>query len=117
MALTILEGSTFCICDDLGDVTGETTGFFSRDTRFLSLLRLTLDGQSPLLLSSDKVEYFSAAFFMRNAPTERLPQDTLSVMRRRFVGEAMQDHVVVQNQSDRAVSFDLRLDFGCDVAD
>src|SRR5207237_2691256 len=100
-----------------GDVTGETTGFFSHDTRFLSLLKLTVDGHSPLLLSSDKVEYFSAAFFMRNAPTERLPQDTLSVMRRRFVGEAMQDHVVVQNQSDKPVSFDLGLEFGCDFAD
>ena len=117
MALTILEGSTFCICDERGDVMGETTGFFFQDTRFLSLLKLTLDGQSPLLLSSDKVEYFSAAFFMRNAPTERLPQDTLSVMRRRFVGEAMQDHVVVQNQSDRPVSFELGLEFGCDFAD
>src|SRR5919204_4999280 len=117
MALTILEGSTFCICDDRGDVTGETSGFFSRDTRFLSLLRLTVDGQSPLLLSSDKVEYFSAAFFLRNAPTNRLAQDTLSVMRRRFVGEAMQDNVVVQNQSDKPVSFDLGLEFGCDFAD
>jgi glycogen debranching enzyme len=117
MALTILEGSTFCICDDLGDVTGQTSGFFSHDTRFLSVLRLTLDGQVPLLLSSDKVEYFSAAFFMRNAPSDRLPQDTLSVMRRRFVGEGMQDNVVVQNQSDKPVSFDLGLEFGCDFAD
>jgi len=64
--LTILEGSTFCICDEIGDVTGETGGLFADDTRFLSRLRLTLNGKRPLLLSSGKVEYFSAAFFLRN---------------------------------------------------
>ena len=66
MALTILEGSTFCICDERGDLDGETCGLFADDTRFLSLLRLTINGAKPLLLSSGKVEYFSAAFYLRN---------------------------------------------------
>ena len=35
MALTILEGSTFCICDERGDLDGETCGLFADDTRFL----------------------------------------------------------------------------------
>ena len=117
MALTILEGTTFCICDARGDVGGETSGFFAEDTRFLSILRLTVDGRTPLLLSSDKVEYFSAAFFLRNAPTDRLKQDTLSIMRRRFVGAAMQDHVVLQNQTSEPVSFRLELEIGSDFAD
>src|SRR5436190_11661031 len=37
MALTILEGSTFCICDELGDVAEPTAGFFADDTRYLGL--------------------------------------------------------------------------------
>jgi hypothetical protein len=61
MPLTILEGSTFCICDERGDIDGETQGLFADDTRFLSLLRLTVNGAKPLLLSSGKVEYFSPA--------------------------------------------------------
>jgi glycogen debranching enzyme len=117
VTLTILEGSTFCICDDLGDVGAETSGFFRDDTRCLSILRLTIDGQRPLLLSSNKVEYFSAAFFLRNGPTNRLAQDTISIQRRRFVGDAMQDSIVVQNQSGRPVSFELALEIGCDFAD
>ena len=64
--LTILEGSTFCICDDIGDVGDETSGFFAEDTRFLSRLKLTVNGATPLPLSAGKVEYFSAAFFLRN---------------------------------------------------
>jgi glycogen debranching enzyme len=117
VALTILEGTTFCICDERGDVGGETSGFFAEDTRFLSILRLTIEGRTPLLLSSDKVEYFSAAFFLRNSPTDSLKQDALSIMRRRFVGAAMQDHVVIQNQSGEPVSFRLDLEIGSDFAD
>ncbi|HZR93223.1 MAG TPA: glycogen debranching N-terminal domain-containing protein [Gaiellaceae bacterium] len=117
MELTILEGTTFCICDERGDVGGGTTGFFAEDTRFLSILRLTVDGLAPLLLSSDKVEYFSAAFFLRNAPTRRLPQNTLSVQRRRFVGAAMQDTLLVRNESAAPLSFDVALEIGSDFAD
>jgi len=117
MSLTILEGSTFCICDELGDVGEETGGFFRDDTRFLSILRLTINGQRPLLLSSDKVEYFSAAFFLRNGPTDGLPADTISIMRRRFVGDAMQDSIVVQNQGSQPVRFELAVEVGCDFAD
>src|SRR4051812_34783227 len=117
MTLTILEGSTFCICDERGDVGGETSGFFTQDTRFLSIMRLTINGKRPLLLSSDKVEYFSAAFFLRNPAAGGLPQDTLSITRRRFVGEAMQDQMIVQNQGSEPVRFELALEFGSDFAD
>ena len=40
MGLTILEGSTFCICDEIGDLDGRTSGLFAEDTRFLSRLEL-----------------------------------------------------------------------------
>ena len=66
MGLTILEGSTFCICDEIGDLDGRTSGLFAEDTRFLSRLELRINGARPLLLSSGKVEYFSAAFYLRN---------------------------------------------------
>jgi glycogen debranching enzyme len=114
---TILEGSTFCICDDIGDVGGETSGLFAEDTRFLSLLKLTLNGATPLPLSAGKVEYFSAAFFLRNPLAGGLRQDQVLITRERFVGERMQDVVVLENQSMDAVSVELGLDFGADFAD
>ncbi|MFL5932900.1 MAG: glycogen debranching N-terminal domain-containing protein [Gaiellaceae bacterium] len=117
MALTILEGSTFCICDERGDITGETQGLFAEDTRFLSRLCLTVNGASPLLLSSGKVEYFSAAFFLRNPVVGSLAQDSVSIVRHRFVGDGMQDHVIVQNQSMEPISFELALELGADFAD
>jgi glycogen debranching enzyme len=115
--LTILEGSTFCISDELGDVRETTHGLFAEDTRFLSRLCLTIDGKRPLLLSSGTVEYFSAAFFLRNPLTERLPLDSVSVRRERFVGDGMQDHVVVQNETMEPLRLTLGLEFGADFAD
>ena len=118
MAITILEGSTFCICDELGDIGGwPTSGLFADDTRFLSILRLTVNGRRPLLLSSDKVDYFSAAFYLRNQPIGGLAQDEVSIVRERFIGEAMQDRLVVQNQGMRSIDFELALEVACDFAD
>src|ERR687888_92090 len=117
MAVTILEGSTFCLSDEVGDLNGETGGFFAEDTRFLSRFTLTINGERPLLLSSGKVEYFSAAFYMRNPLAGGLEQDVLSVERRRFIGEGMQDVIVVENEGMDPASFVVGLEFGNDFAD
>jgi glycogen debranching enzyme len=115
--MTILEGSTFCICDDIGDLAGRSCGFFAEDTRFLSRLDLRLNGLRPLLLSAGKVEYFSAAFYLRNPVCEGLPQDSLSIARARFVGNGMQDHVVVRNEGHEELEFELAVEVGADFAD
>ena len=113
MGLTILEGSTFCICDEIGDLDGRTSGLFAEDTRFLSRLELRIDGARPLLLSSGKVEYFSAAFYLRNPVVAgRLPQDVISIARERFVGDGMQDHLVVRNESAEPLAFEIGLEVG-----
>ena len=119
MPLTILEGSTFCICDERGDIGAEeTSGFFTEDTRFLSHLRLTINGESPLELASGRVEYFSAAFYLRNPLAGGLPQDALLIVRERFVGvDGMQDRIVVENQGHEPHEFELALELGADFAD
>src|SRR5262245_13067920 len=114
MALTILEGSTFCVCDELGDIVESTSGLFASDQRFLSRWVLTVNGERPLLLSSDRVDYSSAAFFLRNPIAGGLGQDELSIARERFVGDGMQDHVVVHNYSARRLEFELALEIGTD---
>ena len=81
MALTILEGSTFCVSDELGDISEPTMGLFADDTRFLSRWVLTINGARPLMLSSRKVEYYSAAFFLRNPVVGGLRHDEISIAR------------------------------------
>jgi glycogen debranching enzyme len=114
---TILEGSTFCICDELGDVGEKTHGLFVDDTRFLSRLKLTLDGRRPLLLSSGAVEYYSAAFFLRNPLTKNLPLDSVSIKRERFVGDGMQDHVALTNVTTQQLDIRVGIELGADFAD
>ena len=117
MGLTVLEGSTFCICDEIGDLDGKTSGLFAEDTRFLSRLELRIGGVRPLLLSSGKVEHFSAAFYLRNPVVPGLPPNTLSIARERFVGQGMQDHLIVRNETAEPLSFELELEVGTDFAD
>jgi glycogen debranching enzyme len=116
--LTILDGTAFCICDDLGDIHGEARGFFADDLRYLSLLRVTINGERPLLLKSGRLEDFMAAFHLRNPAGNGLPPDSLTLVLRRFVvGDALQDQLVVENVSERAVEMTLRLELGADFAD
>ena len=117
MAITILEGSNFCISDENGDFPFTTSGLYAFDTRFLSRLELTINGARPLLLSAGKAEYYSAAYFLRNPPVEGLRQDSVSIARHRFVGEGMQDRFIVQNQTRKPVALELALAFGNDFAD
>ncbi|OFW53093.1 MAG: hypothetical protein A2146_01655 [Actinobacteria bacterium RBG_16_67_10] len=114
--LTILEGSTFCICDDRGDIAADTSGFFAHDTRFLSRLVLRVDGASPLLLSSGRVEHFKAAFYLRNR-ANGIPRDALSIARERFLGTAMQERVTVRNECMERLDFVLSLEIAADFAD
>jgi glycogen debranching enzyme len=117
VALTILEGSTFCVSDDRGDIVDPGEGLFAEDTRFLSRWVLTINGASPLHLSSDKVEYFSAAFYLRNPIVGGLGPDEISIGRDRFIGDGMQERIVVQNHAPRPIEFELALEVGTDFAD
>ena len=115
--LTILEGSTFCISDERGDMAGDTGGLFAADTRRLSRFVLTINGQRPLLLSSGQVEYFSAAFYLRNPLADGLPQDSVAIVRERFVSDAMQERITVENVTGEPVSFELAVQVASDFAD
>ena len=45
MPVGILEGSTFCISDELGDIATPVAGLFAQDTRFLLQLKDQLAGE------------------------------------------------------------------------
>jgi glycogen debranching enzyme len=115
--LTILEGSTFCISDDRGDIAAETSGFFAHDTRFLSRLVLRVGGASPLLLSSGRVEHFKAAFYLRNGTANGLPRDAMSISRERFIGTGMQERVSLRNETTAPLEVEVALEAEADFAD
>ena len=119
MSLTILEGSTFCVCDKAGDVDGKASasGLFSADTRFLSRSLLTVEGAPPLLLSGSQPAPHVARFVFRNPNVGRLEPDQLSIERERFVGEGMYERIHVENHSRAHVDTEIALELEADFAD
>ncbi|MDX6562688.1 MAG: hypothetical protein QOD65_2502 [Gaiellales bacterium] len=117
MTVTILDGSTFCICADEGAILEGSHGFYADDTRFLSRLVVTIDGVRPLPLSTGKVEYFAAAFFLRNPPARELLQDEILIRCERFVTDDLQEHMVVTNLGGDPVTLALAVELEADFAD
>src|SRR4051794_16842230 len=119
MSLTILDGSTFCVCDERGDVEGtaSATGFFASDTRFLSRAVLLVDGRRPDLLSYAQPAPHLGLFCLRNEPSERLAPNTLSILRERFVGDEMLERIVLENHSAEMVECEVALQLEVDFAD
>jgi glycogen debranching enzyme len=119
LPLTVLHGSTFCVCDERGDVDGLATasGFFASDTRFLSRSVLTLAGARLDPLSYDQPMPHLASFVLRNPLAGGLQPNELSVARERFVGESMEERIVVENHSPRQVEVELGLELAADFAD
>ncbi len=119
MSLTVLDGSTFCVCDERGDVDGLATasGFFASDTRFLSRSLLTLGGVRLDPLSHDHAAPHLASFVLRNPLAAGLQPNELVIERERFVGDCMEERIVVRNHSHRRIDIELRLELAADFAD
>jgi len=119
VSLTVLEGSTFCVCDEAGDVDGKASasGFIAADTRFLSRSVLTIEGVRPTLLSHSQPAPHVARFVFRNPNVGELQPDELSIERERFVGEGMYERLYIENHSRRHVVTELALELEADFAD
>jgi glycogen debranching enzyme len=119
VSLTVLDGSTFCVCDERGDVDGLATasGFFASDTRFLSRSVLTLGGARLDPLSHDHSAPQLASFVLRNPLACGLRPNELVIKRERFVGDCMEERIVVENHSHRRVDVELGLELAADFAD
>jgi glycogen debranching enzyme len=118
MALTVLAGSTFCVSDDLGDVVDGAAGLYADDTRHLSRLVLTVDGQRPRLLVSRNLEHFAASVYLFNPSSPALPEHAVLIRRDRLVAAgAMQDRVVITCLAPEPVAFELALELEADFAD
>jgi glycogen debranching enzyme len=111
MALTVQDGSTFCVSDELGDVDGIAlaSGLFASDTRFVSRLVLTVDGVRPEPVSVEQPAPYLASFV--------LAAGGLSIVRERFVGGLMEERISVDNRGERRVEVELALALETDFAD
>ena len=92
-------------------------GLFFRDTRFLSELRLRVNGQWPEPLAATTVDPFSAAFVLRDQPRPGFADSALMVFRNRYVGRGMREDVTVRNYGLEPALCVLEMPVAADFAD
>ena len=116
----ILDGNTFVVCDERGDVEAsatDPTGLFSFDTRFLSKWVLTINGQKLNSLSTDDLQYFQSRFFLVPGTGTVYIDAKLSVIRERSVGDGFHEELTVLNHESEPVELTIRIDAASDFAD
>ena len=118
--ISVLDGSTFVLSGRTGDIDagpGQPHGFFYKDTRHLSRWVLTVNGVAPAVLSTDNVEYYFVQFFLA-PPTGTIYRDpSLSLVRRRLIGDGFVEDVTLMNHGAEPAPLVLRLEAGADFAD
>ncbi|MEV4756134.1 glycogen debranching N-terminal domain-containing protein [Micromonospora sp. NPDC049559] len=121
MGLTgVLDGYTFVICDERGDVEGsptEPTGLFTGDTRYLSKWLLTVNGERLTALSVDDLQYYENRFFLVPNVNVQYVDAKYSVIRQRMVGGSFQEQLTILNHSTDPLDLEIRLEAGSDFAD
>ncbi|MGQ0824010.1 MAG: amylo-alpha-1,6-glucosidase [Actinomycetota bacterium] len=116
--VTLVEGSAFCISSRSGEIDADRPlGLFFRDTRFLSTLRLRLNGKEPESLAATTTDPFSAVYVLRGHPTAGRADSHLMLTRRRYVGRGMREDLEIQNFGEEPAFCSLELELGADFAD
>ena len=116
--VTLLEGTTFCICDPSGDMRpGGAQGLFVRDTRLISRFELTINGHVPEPLSPQSHEPFACTFLSRMPPTAGMADSTMLVTRRRVLNDGMHEEISLRNMSSEPLGVSLRIGVTGDFAD
>jgi len=117
-AVTLVEGSTFCISEPGGDfVHGRPRGLFVRDTRVLSQWQLTVDGRRPEPLAVQRPDPYAATFVGRLPPPAGHSDSTLLVVRRRYVGDGMREDITIRNTARVPAACAVTLSAAADFAD
>lgn len=115
---TLVEGTTFCISDGMGDIHGGTVqGLFVLDTRVLSRLHLRVDGHAPEPLDTQGSEPYARTFIGRRRPRGGAAESRVLVVRDRELEGGMWERVSLRNVSDEDITAHVELQVDADFAD
>jgi glycogen debranching enzyme len=124
--LTLKDDDVFLVTDTLGNIPGclpgeatTSVGLFCQDTRFLSRLELQIDGQLPILLSSNASRGFAMSILCANPYLEnrQIAAETIGIEREIVINGGLFEELVITNYSTSPVSFQLSLSFDADFVD
>ncbi|NKX54124.1 amylo-alpha-1,6-glucosidase [Arthrobacter mobilis] len=117
-AVTVVEGSSFCISSPGGDIHPELTqGAFYHDTRILSGWQLAVDGQPLEPLTAQVMEPYRAVFVGRARRPDGHADSPLVVERERLVGAGLREDLTIRNYSRSSAECSIQLRVEADFAD
>ncbi|HEY2241627.1 MAG TPA: glycogen debranching N-terminal domain-containing protein [Streptosporangiaceae bacterium] len=116
-AITLLEGTAFCVCPPSGDIRpGGTDGVYYRDTRLASRWELLVDGDPVEPMAVLAAQPFCATFVGRSHPRPGRAESTVLVTRTRYVGDGMREDITVQNFAEESIGVHISLRAESDLA-
>lgn len=122
----IKENDLFLLTDDKGNIPENHSyglGLYTKDTRFLSKLDIRINGEEPILLSSDANENYMAKILLTNPHMEKdgdllLWRESVEIERTRFIfNEVLYETMKLKNYYPKEVEFDFSLLADADFAD
>jgi hypothetical protein len=117
-AVTLVEGSSFCICTPAGYFGGSgPKGVFIRDTRILSRWDLRVDGELPDPLTAMVPAPYRGTFLGRLSRRFGRTDTNLLVQRERRIGNGLREDLVLRNPGAEPTTCTLTVAVEGDFAD
>jgi glycogen debranching enzyme len=119
------ENQMFLVTDPSGDIRSgnvDGQGLYWRDTRFLSIFELEINGQEPQLLSASGEHNFMTNLQFANprlvdSAGVLVRPRTVSIRRNRFLHNGLHERLGFFNYNSHVVTFDVVLRLGSDFRD
>jgi glycogen debranching enzyme len=121
--LTIYRGSLVLVTDSAGEIDANTeTGLFFRDTRFVSHLKVVINGEKWLPIQSTPLRANAHRLYFTNPELHSLDEapispQSLSFQVEREAGDCLYEHLRLCNYSGRRLILRLRVVIDSDFAD
>ena len=122
--LATKEGEMFLYADEEGNLAGgfQGMGLYYRDTRFLSLYEIKVDGRSPVLLSSSAERAYMSYVDLTNPDIWvdnkiEVAQQTLNVRRIRVIKDRLFERIRFKNYNEQPIHVSVEVTLGADFAD
>ena len=120
--LVLKNGAHFLVMDESGLMPAGTSygyGLYKDDTRYLSVLNMSLNGRSPVLLSASTDEGYAGRFIYGNAADAASGAAEQQIMLQRdvVVNDGVYEKLTVTNFGNSPVDVTLGIQFASDYAD
>jgi glycogen debranching enzyme len=119
--ITINRDDRVLVCQPDGSILGDSDGFFTRDTRFISGYEIRINGRRPILLGSTPIQFFSSRFeFTNDALVDAIgavPRQSLAIRLDRTVADGVHEDYDLINFAPRPVRLTIEIEVVSDFAD